>query len=162
MTSSGVRGFDFLIGSWDVANRRLRERLAGSTDWEEFPATAICRRILGGTANIDEISFPTRGYTGSTLRLFNAEREEWSLHWSSSLTGRLEPPVVGRFIDGVGDFFGDDRHEETPIRVHYRWSRITPTSARWEQAFSTDQESSWERNWIMDFTRVVDTVTPAA
>ncbi len=34
------------------------------------------------------------------------------------------------------------------------WSDITPTLARWEQAFSPDGGKSWETNWIMEFTRV--------
>jgi hypothetical protein len=61
--------------------------------------------------------------------------------------------VVGRFSGGRGEFYGDDTHEGTPIRVRYIWSDITPTSARWEQAFSVDGEKTWETNWIMEFTR---------
>jgi hypothetical protein len=36
------------------------------------------------------------------------------------------------------------------------WDRITPTSARWQQAFSIDDERSWETNWIMEFSRAPD------
>jgi hypothetical protein len=28
--------FDFYVGTWEVANRRLTARLADSQDWEEF------------------------------------------------------------------------------------------------------------------------------
>ena len=35
----GARDFDFLTGRWKVHNRRLCERLKGSTEWEEFEAT---------------------------------------------------------------------------------------------------------------------------
>ena len=28
--------WDWLIGNWDVRHRRLKERLAGSNDWQEF------------------------------------------------------------------------------------------------------------------------------
>ena len=45
--------FDFLLGSWNVANRMLRRRLAGSDDWEEFAATAVVRPILDGLGNED-------------------------------------------------------------------------------------------------------------
>lgn len=40
MTGDGSRDFDFLIGTWRVANRRLAKALAESTDWEEFPGTS--------------------------------------------------------------------------------------------------------------------------
>lgn len=149
----GARDFDFLIGSWIVTNRRLRRRLAGSTDWEEFPATSVCRSVLHGTANMDEISMPAKGYAGMTLRLFDPARKEWSLYWVNSREGRLYPPVVGRFVAGRGEFYGDDTEGGTPVRVRYIWSMITSTSARWEQAFSVDGGRSWETNWIMDFTR---------
>jgi len=154
MARTGIGDFDFLVGAWTVANRRLVRRLVGSTDWEEFEGKANCRKILNGMGNIDEIAFPTKGYTGATLRLFDPDLEQWSLYWASTLTGRLEPPVRGRFSDDIGDFYGDDAHNDIPILVHYRWSEITPTGARWEQAFSTDGGSTWERNWVMDFSRI--------
>ncbi|GAA3444915.1 hypothetical protein [Planomonospora venezuelensis] len=145
--------FDFLIGSWNIANRKLVKPLSGSDEWEEFPSTAVVRPMFGGAANIEEITFPTRGSSGLTLRLFDVEREEWSLYWGSSVTGTLFPPVVGRFTDGRGEFYGDDAHEGAPIRARFVWSEITENSARWEQAFSADGEKTWETNWIMEFTR---------
>jgi len=38
-------------------------------------------------------------------------------------------------------------------RTRYMWSKITPTSAQWEQAFSTDEGKTWDTNWIMTFKR---------
>ena len=35
----GMHDFDFLHGHWRVHNRRLRQRLRGSNDWESFDAT---------------------------------------------------------------------------------------------------------------------------
>jgi hypothetical protein len=151
-TIDGARAFDFLHGSWNVANYKLVRRLAGSSDWDEFPGTAVCRGFFDGAANIDQIDFPTLGFTGITLRLFDPAREQWSLYWANSRDGLLQPPVVGRFANGRGDFYGDDTNDGRPIRVHYLWSEITPQSARWQQAFSLDGES-WETNWIMQFTR---------
>jgi hypothetical protein len=150
-----MNDFDFLVGSWDLANRRLRKALAGCTEWEEFPSTLWCKSLLGGVGNIDETTFPTKGYFGGTLRLFNREREEWSLYPLNSRNPIIDLPQVGRFVDGVGDFLGDDTYEGQSIRVRFRWSNITANSAHWEQAFSIDNETTWETNWMNDLTRSV-------
>jgi hypothetical protein len=47
-----------------------------------------------------------------------------------------------------------DAHEGRTILVRYVWSNITPTSAHFEQEFSTDGGKTWEVNWITDQTRV--------
>ena len=148
-----MNDFDFFFGSWNVTNRRLRTLFVGGDDWVTFPGTSTCQPIFNGGGNTDEIVFPTLGTRGFTLRLFDVERKEWSLYWASSRTGLFYPPVVGTFADGRGDFYGDDTHEGKPIRAHFIWSDITPTSARWEQEFSADGGQTWESNWVMEFTR---------
>jgi hypothetical protein len=149
-----MNDFDFLIGSWDSTQRRLRSRLTGSDDWEEFPAHKVCYRMFGGLANVDELTFPTLGSSGMSVRLYDPGTGQWSIYWASTtVPGELGPPVTGRFTNGVGEFFGDDEHDGRPVRVRYRWSDITDTSARWEQAFSPDRGETWETNWIMDFIR---------
>lgn len=148
-----MSGFGFLVGTWDVANRRRERWLAACDDWDEFPATSTCWSLFGGAANLDEITFPTKGVAGLTLRLYEPASKVWTLNWVSSRDGRLTPPVRGSFSDGVGTFYGDDSHEGQDVRVRFIWSRITPLSARWEQAFSADGGQGWETNWVMDFTR---------
>jgi len=68
----------------------------------------------------------------------------------------LQPPVVGSFSDGLGLFYADDHHGDIPVLVRFQWSEITGSSARWDQAFSTDDGETWETNWVMEFTRVSD------
>jgi hypothetical protein len=149
-----MNDFDWLIGTWDSTQRCLRSRLTGSDDWAVFPAHAVCYRMFGGNANVDEIAFPTLGSSGMSVRLYDPDTELWSIYWASTTDpGVLGPPVKGRFTDGVGEFHGDDTHDGRPVRVRYRWLDITGTSARWEQAFSPDKGESWETNWIMEFTR---------
>jgi hypothetical protein len=147
--------FDFLVGTWHVANRRLTKRLVGSDEWEEFPGESTCVEVWGGAANFDQIVFPTKGYRGLTLRLHDVARDEWSLYWASSRDGLLGlPPVVGRFgPDGTGAFHADEEFEGRPVRVRYLWDNITATTARWAQAFSPDGGDTWETNWVMDLTR---------
>jgi hypothetical protein len=136
----------------------LRSRLAGSNDWEEFTARGTCRPILGGSGNIDDF-VPLDGngwvgFEGGSLRLFEPATGRWSIYWFDNVIYRLLPPVHGTFEQGVGEFFGADEHNGQPVQVRFRWSGITPTSARWEQAFSGDGGETWETNWVMDFTRV--------
>lgn len=148
-----MNDFDFFHGSWTVVSRRLRTLFAGSDDWDVFPGTTTCVPIFDGGGTTEEIRFPERGFRGFTLRLFDVERKEWSIYWASSRTGLLQPPVVGTFTAGRGDFYGDDTHDGKPIRAHYIWSDITDTTARWEQEFSADGGRTWESNWVMEFTR---------
>ena len=65
----------------------------------------------------------------------------------------VQPAVVGRFRDGQGEFFADDFHKDTPVLARFIWCDITKNSARWEQAFSTDDGQTWETNWTMEFAR---------
>ena len=37
------------------------------------------------------------------------------------------------------------------VRVRFIWTAVSPTTCRWEQAFSADGERSWETNWTMEF-----------
>lgn len=153
---SGVRDFDFLHGSWRIANERLRARLTGSKEWERFEAAGTCTPILGGMGNIDAFRplGPDReGLEAMALRLFDPAAGLWSIFWAYNVRGVPGPPVVGGFADGEGEFFGNDRHEGPPVLVRFRWSEITADAARWEQAFSTDGGATWETNWIMRFAR---------
>ncbi|HEU5269321.1 MAG TPA: hypothetical protein VFU36_05290 [Jatrophihabitans sp.] len=153
MIEPTMNNFNFLVGNWTVANRKLRERLVGCQEWEEFESSSVAWNLLDDAAQVDQFTFPDSS-TALTLRLFDPHRQEWSLRWAASSDGVLLPPVIGRFDDdGVGTFYGDDEHQGTPVRVRYVWSDITENSARWEQAFSTDGGQSWEINWTMQLTR---------
>ncbi|HEX2499163.1 MAG TPA: hypothetical protein VHO00_10195 [Actinomycetes bacterium] len=147
--------FDWFVGEWTSTQHRLRAVLAGSDDWYEFPGVHRSWNVLDGVANFDEAMFPTQGFGGVTLRLYDRSAGEWSLYWASSRSGLLElPPVVGRFgDDGRGVFTGPDVYDGKPITVRYLWSDITANTARWEQAFSVDDGATWEVNWVAEFTR---------
>lgn len=150
---NGEHDFDFLHGDWHSRQRRLRKRLAGCEEWDEFNADLHCRPILGGLGNTDELASPALSYTGLALRLYDEAERTWSIYWISAGEAAIEPPVTGHFADGVGDFTGPDTHDGMPVLVRYRWSQITATSARWAQALSADDGLTWETNWTADFTR---------
>lgn len=145
--------FDFLVGTWLVRNRRLRERLTGCTDWEEFENSFVARSHVNGLVNVDEGALP--GYRGMTFRSYDVAAREWSLHWMYSLDPQMDPtPVRGRFDGAVGTFIAADTHAGVPILCRYRWTVPGPGSATWEQAFSTDDGAAWETNWTMKQKRI--------
>jgi hypothetical protein len=153
-----ARDFDFWMGSWSCRNRRLRERLAGSDEWDEFDSTVVARPILDGLGNEDEFRTDyAGGFVGMSFRFFDPERKRWSIYWADTRrSGLLDPPVLGGFAGDVGTFEGDDTFDGRPIRVRFIWSGVTTPTPRWEQAFSEDGGATWETDWIMDFTRVKD------
>jgi hypothetical protein len=147
-----IHDFDFLAGAWTLHNRRLKTRWVGSNDWDEFPAVSCAQIYLGGVANIDELHFPTKGWSGVTFRTFDIEKRQWSIYWVNSRTGRMFPPVVGGFDGDRGEFYGEDEDEGRPIKVRFLWIKRGPDRAHWEQAFSLDGKT-WEVNWMNDLTR---------
>jgi len=157
---AGSGDFDFIIGRWNVKHRRLKERLAGNHDWVEFEGTCTAQKILGGLGNIDDntLELPTEPYRAATLRAFDPDSKQWSIWWLDSRKPvHLDPPVVGRFENGVGTFYADDTFNARPIRVRFLWTQVTSGSPRWEQAFSADAGANWETNWTMDFARLAST-----
>lgn len=147
--------WDWLIGSWTVRHHRLRARLAGSNDWDEFDGACTMVPTLNGFGNMDDnwLDPPSGAYRAMGVRAFNPETRLWSIWWFDERSHVIEPPVRGGFANGVGRFEGDDTFNGRPIRVYFQWSNITANSARWEQAFSTDGGASWEVNWWMEFRR---------
>lgn len=151
MNDDGAGDFDFLIGRWQIRNERLKARFAGASEWDVFDATTICRKVLGGGGNIDEMDVPSRSFHGLTLRLYDPATRLWSLNWADASSRRMFPPIVGRFVDGRGVFRGDDSDGGRPVKVRFLWAP-SPAAPVWEQAFSADGGETWETNWIMRFT----------
>lgn len=148
--------FDFQIGSWQVRHRRLKERLAGCTEWDEFDGTSDMRPILGGDGNVEDnvLHIPGGTYRAIALRSYDRAQDSWAIWWLDARSPHaLDVPVIGRFDDGIGRFYADDTLGGRPIRLRFIWSRTDTASPRWEQAMSADGGTSWETNWTMDFTR---------
>jgi hypothetical protein len=151
----GAHDFDFLFGCWHIENERLRSRLTASDEWDRFPAEHECWPILGGLGNVDTFrpKLPGSTFHGASVRLFNPETGLWSIYWADNVRCALFPPVLGRFVDGRAEFYGDDREGDRDVRVRFLWSDVSPLTALWEQAFSVDDGRTWETNWIMRFSR---------
>jgi hypothetical protein len=151
--------FDFLFGSWRIHNRRLDDPFAASESWSEFEARSEAYPILNRLGNVqtyDAPDFPGRpGFQGYALRLLDPEEELWRIWWASSAGGgRLDPPVLGRFTDGLGHFEGTDVIAGHEVVVRFFWTEITNSSAHWEQSFSLDGGKTFAPNWIMVHERV--------
>jgi hypothetical protein len=153
LPTGDVHDFDFLVGTWEGANRRLKQRWVGSNDWDVFPGRLHGEIRLGGVVNLDEVDFPTKGWSGLTVRAFDIEQRRWSIYWINSRTGKLFPPVLGGFTGDRGEFYGDDTDEGRPVKVRFVWTRLGPDLAHWEQAFSLDGKQ-WEINWTAEQRRV--------
>jgi hypothetical protein len=148
--------FDFLIGSWKVHNRFLNGRLRGSSEWIEFEASSEVQPVLNGMGNLDRYSTVRDGKAieGMTLRLFNPATGEWSIYWADTVrAGILQPPMIGKFQDGEGEFFGDEEVDGKKALCRFRWTGANGGPPQWEQSFSADGGQTWETNWIMTFTR---------
>jgi hypothetical protein len=157
MDHSSERDFDFLTGRWRVHHKRLRERLAGNDEWQEFDSTCTAQPILGGQGNLDDnvLNLPAGAYRAISVRAFDARTKCWAIWWLDARhPHRIDAPVVGGFVAGVGTFYADDTLDGRPIRVRYRWTDTQTSSPRWEQAFSPDAGKTWETNWKMAFVRV--------
>ena len=148
------RQFDFWMGEWEV-NLRIRQE---DGSWKESKeSVAKIYRILDGKAILELWDEKKEGdaIRGYSLRYFDPEKKKWMLYlnWpgkNRSQTGSLE----GVFRHGRGEFFKtfkNQQGEETLSR--YSFADITPTSLRWDDAFSKDGGLTWSNNWIMEFSR---------
>lgn len=148
-----ARQFDFWIGDWDVNLRVLQD---GRTWADSVAARARIYRILDGKAILELWDSPDiKGYS---LRYYDREAGAWVLYlnWpgkNRSGTSRL----TGGFRHGRGEFFSSTQDGEGDESVsRYTFCDITPTTLRWDDAYSKDGGRTWTHNWIMEWTRLAD------
>jgi len=154
--TNGLHDFDFLMGKWTVRHHRLKHRLAGCTEWEDFSGESSFQPLLGGYGNVDDnvIHLPDGPYRAASLRAFDPGTGDWRIWW---LDGRnptnIDIPVVGRFEGNTGTFLAKEVIGDKPVVVRFLWTRTDTATPHWEQAFSLDDGRSWETNWTMEFER---------
>lgn len=148
-------GFDFLIGEWTVANRRLVRPLSGGEEWCETTATATSATLHNGAISVDEMWYPDQGFAGTSIRVYSAGDDTWTIYWINSQTGHVQPSVTGNWSEDGSRFVatGPDEFNGIPILARYLWRGIGAHSATWEQAFSVDDGVTWETNWVMHWSR---------
>jgi hypothetical protein len=87
------------------------------------------------------------------VRLYNPSTHQWAIYGSSIKTGIFDPPMIGGFQNGRGEFYSQDTWEGRPIFVRFIWKIIDATHTSLEQAFSDDGGKTWETNWTYDGER---------
>jgi hypothetical protein len=158
----GARDFDFEIGTWRTQLQRLDRPLSGSSTWISYAGTSVVREILGGRANLVELDVAGPGgkIQGVSLRLYNPDARQWSLHYASMRGGVLTRPVTGEFRNGRGEFHGEESLDGRAILVRFVITPLSADSIRFEQAYSDDGGRTWEPNWIAVDTRVKSATRP--
>ena len=154
--ASSKNDFDFLVGHWNIRNRKLKTRLNGCTEWIEFDAEQEMMKVLHGAGNIDFFRTRIDGlpFEGMTVRLFNPKTKLWSIYWADSNTGVLDKPVTGSFEKGIGRFYSNDVFNGKDILVVFVWDVTNTNEPVWSQAFSDDNGKTWEWNWYMYMSRL--------
>ncbi|HEX8170638.1 MAG TPA: hypothetical protein VF824_08870 [Thermoanaerobaculia bacterium] len=151
----GSHDFDFHIGTWKTHLRRRLRPLTGSNEWVEMNGTTVVRKVWDGKANLVELDVTgsTGRFQGLSLRLYDPDARQWSLHYANAANGQMTEPTIGEFRDGRGEFYDQETLNGRAILVRFVISNITPKSVHFEQAFSDDGGKTWELNWIADDTR---------
>jgi hypothetical protein len=178
----GSHDFDFIYGKWRMPNHRLKTRLAGSHEWEDFITCDEGSPLPGGIGDTDYWKANYwKDFVGVTVRTYDPKTGLWRIYWVDNTFsgGVIQPPVVGKFKGNVGIFEGHDTFNGVPIIVRYTWTVNTqgsraatdweralnptgaPVMAKWEQAFSTDGGKTWETNWYNEFIHD-DNCTPTS
>jgi len=154
----GQHDFDPLIGAWKYHLKKLLKPLTGSTTWTEFDDTGVCYKTWDGRAQLDtiEVDSPTGPIEGLTLRTYNPQSHQWRLYWANSKTGIIDPPQIGEFKNGRGEFYAQDILNGKSIIIRFVWTNMNTSTPHFEQSFSNDGGKTWEVNWITDQTRVAD------
>jgi len=149
--------FDFEHGRWRTTLRRLLQPLSGSQAWADYTGTSNVRPLLGGRANLVELEVagPLGRIDGISLRLFDTQRQRWTLNYAGMTGGTLELPMSGGFNGGRhGIFYSAETFKGKPILVRFVIDVLDADHCRFEQAYSADAGATWEVNWIALDTRL--------
>lgn len=157
--TSSKDDFNFLMGNWTIRNRKLKTRLNNCTEWDEFQSRWKIKPILNGLGNIENYyaTIDDEPFEGLALRFFDQKTKLWSIYWSDiNSTGMLGAPIVGSFYGDLGVFYMKDRFKDKEILVKYEWDRSDPNQPVWRQGVSVDDGETWEWNWYMYGTKIVE------
>lgn len=149
----GSHDFDPLLGKWKYHLKRRLNPLTGSNTWVEFDGAGECYKIWDGSELDTIVVDGQQGHIeGLTLRVYNPTSHQWRLYWANKKVGVLDPPQIGEFKNGIGEFFAQDTINGKTILIRFVWTNTTTNTPHFEQSFSDDGGKTWEVNWITDQT----------
>lgn len=157
----GAHDFDPLLGNFTFHLRYMVHPLTSTPNWTDMSGTGACYKVWDGRAQLDTVELDSSAgghIEGLTLRLYDAAARQWRLYWANNRIGRLDPPQIGDFRDGHGDFYTTDTINGRVVLIRYDWTRMTSGTPHFEQAFSPDGGKTWEVNWITNQSRTGDAV----
>jgi len=157
--ADGAHDFDPLLGNFTFHLHFMLHPLTSTPDWTDMDGTGACYKVWNGRAQLDTVELDSAAgghIEGLTLRLYDPAHRQWRLYWANSRIGRLDPPQIGDFRNGHGDFYTTDTINGKTVLVRYDWTRLSSGTPHFEQAFSPDGGQSWEVNWITNQKRTGD------
>jgi len=157
----GRHDFDFEVGRWKAHVKTLLHRLSHASDWDEFSGTVVTRALPmleGWNESEMQVDSPAshKHIELLAVRMYNPGTHQWAIYGSSIKTGVFDPPLIGTFKNGRGEFYCRDTWEGRPVFVRFIWQSLDKNRTKMEQAFSDDGGKTWETNWIYDGERITE------
>ena len=131
-------------------NVRLPSVVQEKESLPDSPKWSSAELVRTGPSRGDAISQEhppgTHPYDAGQNRRTDGRWRGWRLYWANSKIGIMDPPQVGEFKDGRGEFFAQDTINGRVILIRYTWTDLTTSSPHFEQSFSDDGGKTWEVN----------------
>ena len=156
--SSKTQQFNFLIGNWNIQQKILQQ----NCNWLELSAKTSVAPTLDGYALIEHWEGETLLFwegmdrvetrKGLSLRAYDPNADKWNIYWMDTQNRFFRPTYSGNFIDGKGQFFGEEQTPEGKVIGRITFSNIMSDSVHWDFALS-NREEGWKTLWVMKMQR---------
>ena len=151
----GSHDFDFARGSWHTHAIQVSDPFDGGAHTQVLDGTKIARPIWNGRAWLEEIEAdgPSGHWEGASLFVYNPRAGQWSQTYIDG-SGETDPPTIGSFSDGRGEFYGAEVYQGRTVLVRGVWSNITADAHRYEIFYSRDGGRNWVSAFRAELTRL--------